>query len=325
GNESALRLDFGYDYRYFETQDQNYDTEYRHRTDINEDNEYIFEDLGFYTKANYDPFEMLRLFAGIRYDTFDGESDDNINGGDTDMEEYDVWTYSGGAVLTFLDDYSIYGNVGTGFTLPIGGAKYQDNAPDEADLFHWEVGFTASPIEWMLVRYAYFQSKNDDEIRWSAGEYNYEGETLRRGHEVELSLIPVESLEFFFAYTYEKATYEENTNDGNRVPSIPKYILKLGAEYRAPFGTAFRVWYRDTGKWYTTADNEHSYEGYEVVDLKISHTIFSQWDLALDVKNLFDEDYSEYVGYWTDPFGMPDNQYAGSNGIYFQVTMKYDF
>lgn len=322
---SALRLDFGYDYRYFKTQEQNYDTTYRHRTALNKDNEYIFEDLGFYTKANFDPFKMLRLFAGIRYDTFDGESENDITGADADMEEYDVWTYSGGAILTFLDDYSIYGNMGTGFTLPRGSAKYHPNGPDEADLFHWEFGFKARPIEWMLLRYAYFQSKNDDEIRWSAGEYRYEGETLRRGHEVELSLMPIEGLEVFGAFTYEEATYEEGVNDGNWVPGVPKHILKIGAEYTTLFGTAFRIWYRDAGKWYTTSDNQHSYEGYEVVDLKISHSIFSHWNLALDVKNLFDEDYSEYVGYWTDPFGVADNQYAGSDGVYCQVTLKYDF
>ena len=49
------------------------------------------------------------------------------------------------------------------------------------------------------------------------------------------------------------------------------------------------------------------------------------WNLAIDVKNLFDGDYSEYVGYWTDPFGITDNQYAGSDSIYCQATLKYDF
>jgi outer membrane receptor protein involved in Fe transport len=241
------------------------------------------------------------------------------------MRSYDIWTYSGGAIFTFLDDYSIYGNVGTGFTLPVKGAKYEANAPDEADLLHWELGFKAQPVDWLLFRYAYFQSTNDDEITWRAGSYVHEGETFRRGHEVELSVMPVESLEFFAAYTNEKATYEEGAIEGNWVSSIPEYILKLGAEYRTPFGTAFRAWYRDVGKWYTTADNLNSYEGFEVVDLKISHPILSHWNLALDIKNLFDEDYSEYVGYWTDPFGVPDNQYAGSDGRYFQLTLKYDF
>jgi outer membrane receptor protein involved in Fe transport len=85
-----------------------------------------------------------------------------------------------------------------------------------------------------------------------------------------------------------------------------------------PFGTALRCWYNDVGKWYTRSDNTTEYDGYQVFDFKISHPIKEHWTVSLDVKNLFDEDYSEYVSNWSG-----SNQYAGSPGRYFQITLKY--
>ncbi|MCI5121165.1 MAG: TonB-dependent receptor, partial [Candidatus Electrothrix sp. AUS4] len=107
------------------------------------------------------------------------------------------------------------------------------------------------------------------------------------------------------------------------VPSIPAYIFKVGGEYRLPWGPSLSLWYRDTGKWYTTADNLHSYPGYEVVDVRLGQEIKEDWELALHIKNLLDEEYSEYVGYWSDPYGVPDNQYAGSDGRYIGLTLSY--
>ncbi|MCI5210109.1 MAG: TonB-dependent receptor, partial [Candidatus Electrothrix sp. ATG2] len=73
----------------------------------------------------------------------------------------------------------------------------------------------------------------------------------------------------------------------------------------------------------TTADNLHSYPGYEVVDVQAAQEIGDSWKLALDIKNLLNEEYSEYVGYWSDPYGVPDNQYAGSDGRYIGLTLSY--
>lgn len=321
----ALRLDFGGDYRHFDTMEQNFNTTFRHRTGLNRQNNYILNNLGFYAKANFDPFRMLRLFGGVRYDTFDGDAADEMAGTKSDMSQFDAWSYSGGAVVTFRENYSVYANFGTAFSLPVGASKYEPNPPDPADLFHWEIGFKADPVDWLVFRYAYFESRNDDEIRWSAGDWTHQGETLRKGHELELSLTPIDNLEFFVAYTAHDATYEAGVNKGNTLTTIPEYIFKLGAEYTAPTNTSFRVWYRDVGECFTTADNLHEYEGFQLWDIGVSQLLAKHWTLALDVKNALDEQYSEFVGYWTDPFGIQDDQYAGSDGRNVMLTLRYNY
>ncbi len=240
------------------------------------------------------------------------------------MRDYDIWTYNSGLIFTFLQNYSIYANIGTGFQLPKNEGKYAATAPDESEFTQWEIGFKASPIEQIILRYAYFQSKNTDEITGSLSgstwSYSHQGESRRNGHEIEVNLIPYEGLQLFGAYTYQEATYEEGTNADKWVPAVPENILKLGAEYVFPFGTAVRCWYNNVGRWYTNSSNTASYGGYEGVDLKLSHCFAEKWTAAFDVKNLLDESYSEYV---TSSSG--NNIYSGSNGRYFQLTLKYVF
>ena len=49
-------------------------------------------------------------------------------------------------------------------------------------------------------------------------------------------------------------------------------------------------------------------------------TLGGLWKLSLDVKNLTDETYSEFVSFW-----WGENQYAGSNARALYLTLTYDF
>ncbi len=323
-----LRFDVGFDYRNYDTDETKYNTTSQHRDSQSRDYDYNLFNFGIYAKANWDPSEMLRLFAGGRFDTFDGDFTNRLTDISMDLSDYNIWTYSAGVIYTFLPNYSIYANVGTGFQLPKNEAKYASDAPDESNFIQYEGGIKASPIEQIMIRYAYFYSVNDDEITGTydsiANEwgYSYQGETVRKGHEIEINLMPLENLQFFGAYTYQEATYEDDSKSyyGNHVSAIPESILKLGVEYIFPTNTSLRVWYNKVGKWYTRSDNTDSYGGYDVVDLKIAHTFSDQWTISFDVKNLFDETYSEYVSNWSGY-----NQYSGSDGRYLQLTVKYTF
>lgn len=321
GAAGDMRLDFGGDMRHFKTIDERYNTTYRTRTGMVHDDEYEFDNLGFYTKANYNPIECLRLFGGLRYDTFNGTLEQKMDDLTRDLRDFDVWTWSTGAIFTFLENYRLYANYGTSFQLPVGEAGYNADAPDAAMMRQWEVGFMASPLEWLSLRYAYFQSTNDDEItQLPTGYYAYEGETFRQGHEIELRLTPFERFEFFTALTMQKATYEAGSNQGNDIRFIPDYIFTAGAKYTFITETAVNVWYRKVGDWYVTPANDYSAEGFDVVDLRISQKLWKSWQVSLDVNNLFDEQYSEFV---LNLGGT--NYYAGNDGTRFMVTLSYEY
>ncbi len=315
---SQLRLESGMDFRDFDSNVQNWQTDARVRQSMNSSDDYTFRNLGLYAKANYDPIRYIRLFTGIRHDSFSGDTTDLVNDVSSDMDTYDVTTYKGGIIGNISDRYSLYANIGTAYTLPRKELKYAQLHPDENDLLFWETGAKAQPIDQLLIRYAYFNSE-EDVIREVMGEYVSEGNALRKGHEIELSLLPVERLELFSSITLDDSKYDGGANDGRWITSVPKYIWKAGVQYDAPFNTGARVWYTDVGKWYTDTTNANSYEGFQTVDLTIYHKLAKQWKVSLDLKNLLDENYAEYVGYWSGA-----NQYMSSNPRGFYLSFSYE-
>lgn len=315
---NKLRFDTGFDFRAFESDDQSWNTKARARESLSSSYLYDFNNFGIYAKANYDPFEYIRLFTGIRHDYFSGERTDAITEVQNDMDDYDITTYKGGIITNITDRYSLYANVGTTYTLPKKGAKYEEEHADIQDLLFTEVGLKASPFDWLMFRYAYFYSQEDVQT-FIAGEYVSEGDAIRKGHEVEASIFPTDGLEIFTSLTLDDSKFDGGENDGNWITSVPEYIWKAGIQYEAPFKTKFRIWYTDVGKWYTDASNEHSYDGFRTTDLTISQPVADKWTVALDIKNLMDEEYAEFVGYWSG-----ENQYMASNPRTFFLTLRYN-
>ena len=316
-----MRFDVGTDYKIYNTIDQRYNTYYRTHTSTVHDDEYDMQNYGVYAKANYDPIESLRIFGGVRMDAFDGSLDHNLTGVGRDLQDYDIWTYSSGIIYSFLRSYSLYANYGTSFQLPLGDAGYNQNAPDASDIKYWEVGFKASPFQWLDFRYAYFQSENSDEITQNVnGTYAHEGETLRKGSELEFRLMPVKELEFFASYTFQEATYEAGTNEGKDIRFTPDSIFTAWAEYLAPTQTTVRAAYRKVGDWYLTPNNRYPADGFEVLDLSVRHPLNKNWSLQIGAYNLLDEQYSEFV---LNPNGT--NYYAGNNDRNFMATVSWEY
>jgi iron complex outermembrane receptor protein len=315
---SRLRLDAGFDFRTFDSDVQNWQTDARSREGLTSDKNYVFNNLGLYLKANYDPMEYIRLFAGVRHDNFTGDTFDHRTGEARDMDDYDITTYKGGIIGNLGERYSIYANVGTTYTLPKKDEKYDENHKDIKDLLFWEAGLKANPFDWMLLRYAYYNSEEDvyDEI---SGVDVHQGDAIRKGHEVELSLLPLEGLTVFTSLTRDDSKYDGGEKDGKWVTSVPEYIWKMGLQYDSAMGTGGRIWYTDVGRWYTDDTNEHSYEGYHTTDVGIYHTFAEKWTVSFDVKNLFDENYAEFVGFWSGA-----NQYMSSNPRAYYLSLRFD-
>lgn len=313
----TLRVDAGFDYRYFRTNGTNWNTQARVRETLNSDDRYDFQNGGAYLKASYDVARRVRISGGIREDLFWGDTTNRVAATDTTMKTYSVPTYKLGLVGNVLRDLSVYGNLGTTYRLPSQAAKYDKAPPPVAGLFFWEAGLKAKLQDLVLFRYAYFQSKERESTLVQAA-YVDNGNAKRAGHELELSLGPWKNIELFTALTIHNAHYDGGPNDGKTVPIIPSYILKGGVEANTPWGTGARVNFNIAGKWDTDAENTHSYGGYHVVDFSVYQVLDRDWSLAVDVKNLFDLRYSEFVSYWSD-----SNQYMPSNPRTMFASLRY--
>ncbi len=318
GSDSKIRVDSGFDWRSFDSNYQDWNTYARVRTSVNTDDDYIFNNFGVYIKSNYDVNKYLRLFAGVRHDYFSGDTKNNLTNEKRDMDNYNVTTYKGGIIGNISDRYSLYANIGTTFTLPRKELKYAEEHPDVTYLLFREVGLKANPLDWLLVRYAYFYS-DEDVVAFIAGDYVNQGKAIRKGHEIEVNIFPFEGMTIFSSLTLDNSKFDGGTNDGNWVTSVPEYIWNTGIQYDSIYGTGARLWYRSVGKWYTDSSNEHSYKGYKTADLTVYHTFADKWTVSFDIKNLFNQKYAEFVGFWSG-----SNQYMSSNPRGYYVTLKYN-
>jgi iron complex outermembrane recepter protein len=313
----TLRVDGGVDYRHNDTIGRIWNTEARVRQGLTSDNRYIFQNGGVYLKSSYDIAKRLRFSAGIREDLFWGKTSDRIAGTRSDMSTYSVPTYKGGIWGNVFENLSLYGNIGTTYRLPNQAAKYEHPRPKVASLLFWEAGAKATAFDALTLRYAYFQS-TERLTRLEQGDYIDDGKAQRAGHEIELKVGPLYSVDFFTAVTVHNGHYVGGENAGNSIPVVPRYIWKAGLEGEAPWGTGGHIQYSDVGKWNTDAANEHSYGGYRSVDLGLYQIVAKDWSLALDVKNLLDTKYSEFVSYWSD-----SNQYMPSNPRTVFATLRF--
>ena len=304
------------------TDDTRYTTSYRTRTGLLWQDEYEMQNLGAYLKADVNPIKQLRLFGGLRYDTFDGTIDHILDGTTQDMSDYDIFTYSAGGVFTPFNGYSVFADMGTSFQLPLEDAGYNTDSPEESDIEYYEAGLKLQPLDWVMIRYAYFRSTNTDEITQNAtGTYSHEGKTVRKGHEIEMRLTPMKEIELFASYTlHQDAVYEQGTNEGKQIRFVPDYIFTSWIRYTAPTDTRFQLEYRKVGDWYLTPDNTQSAEGFQVADFRISQEFTKHWKVSVAVNNIFDEKYSEFA---LSLGGT--NYYAGNPARNFMVTVDYEF
>jgi iron complex outermembrane receptor protein len=318
----TLRVDGGFDCRYFRTNGSNWKTQARVRGELNSDNRYDFQNGGAYLKASYDFAKRVRVSAGIREDLFWGDTTDRVAGTDSTMKTYSVPTYKLGVVGNVLKGVSLYGNLGTTYRLPSKEAKYDKAPPPVAGLLFWEGGLKAKFQDLVLFRYAYFQSTEQESVL-EQGTYVEKGKAKRAGHEFELSLGPWNYVELFTALTVHSAHYVGGDNDGKNVPIIPSYIWKGGIQVDSPWGTGARVNFNIAGKWNTDTNNDFSYGGYRVVDLAVYQVLERNWSISVDVKNLFDLKYAEFVSNWNDASGKPSNQYMPSNPRTLYASLRY--
>jgi outer membrane receptor protein involved in Fe transport len=83
------------------------------------------------------------------------------------------------------------------------------------------------------------------------------------------------------------------------------------------------VQYNDVGKWDTNSENTASYGGYRVIDVNAYQVLARNWSVALDVKNLLDSKYSEFVSNWANAQGQAVNQYMPSLPRTAYLSLRY--
>ncbi|RUO29755.1 TonB-dependent siderophore receptor [Aliidiomarina sedimenti] len=136
------------------------------------------------------------------------------------------------------------------------------------------------------------------------------------GYEIELTGKPTDSLNIFFSYTH---TESEDANGIAYAPYLPEDMIKASVLYA--WNDAFRFgvnanWQSEVSNPGVGPNGETFNQGsYTVVNAMASYQLSQNWDLNLNLNNLFDEKYYSSIDFFNQGFfGAPRN---------VQLSVKY--
>lgn len=282
--------------------------------------------------------DKLQLTQGIRYDRADydfywrnGKLNNWYKIGTKDSAEYDNFSYELSGNYLYSETGSVYVSYNRGFRTPtVGEMKYTQNSeklkPQTQDSV--EVGmkdFLGNTFFSMST----FYKRTTDEI-YSAippeftGMVNYNiGTTERVGFEAYGEQY-IDKLTLRSSITYIKAKVIDGEYSGSEIPSVPNWKLTAGLKYDFTENLAMSTDVLYYSESYDLDDlkNERSKDTgeYITVDISANYQMSPNLLLTARIENIFDEEYDEYAGYWSD-----QRQYYPAIGRTFTVGATYTF
>jgi len=209
------------------------------------------------------------------------------------------------------DRLSAYANASRGFRPPETTELYrlqrrQDVASlDSEQLDSLEIGLKGGFETWRFALAAFDMNKKNVILRESNGFNVSNGRTSHRGVEYDLQWNAFDTLTLALGGTYAKHQYEfsraveggENITKGNDIDTAPRELLRASLQWRPiQTMTTEAEWLR-VGDYWLDAANAHRYEGHELLNLRASWTIASQWTIALRLNNALDRAYADRADY----------------------------
>lgn len=278
----------------------------RYLDDATFDDEYNIKSLSLYGQMDLDVHPLFRPTLGFRYDDFSGDRLNRLNGERTDMNSYDHISPKLGVRSAIHDNWELRASIANGFALPQGNAKYDPTLNvDTVEFWQYEIGISGAPTpEWYLDLVA-FMLKTTDEIQQVEPDvFENFGETTRTGVEGEIRYFPaaVPNLEAYTTFGFFDSEIDKHVNtalEGMTIPRMASHIATAGIRYAPPVGLGASLRLRSVGSWYTDDLNTIEYDGYEVLNGSVFYAFRTDAGrnarVYMDVNNILDEEYSQYV------------------------------
>jgi len=290
-NRQKYRLMVGYD---------------RTRGDKYEDYDIVLETIDLYAEANYQVVGPFRVILGARYDHFSGDLTDHLlNDRKDSMKNQDIFSPKGGLLLGFWDDrLEFFANYGKGFALLQGTAAFTQEHWDPQKRIQYEGGIRTRPFDWFSGQLTGFRVKTTkDTLRDPVtGEYENIGETTRDGIEAAIDFYAFDYGYLHADYAYIDATYDKYQSggvsyDGKTIKSIPDTTVNLELGYNPPEGLGGRLRYQYESEYYLDNANKYTSKAWDTIDAQAFYRFGdkNEYMIALDVVNLFDEKYADYM------------------------------
>ncbi len=287
--------------------------------------------LSPYIHVEYQLTDKWRLNAGARYDYFEVDYDNDLPSDDTDFShrrpdsqeiDYENTSPKLGATYQYLASHMMYLSYRHAFRAPTAGALFRSGSSQNTASLNpvtsisSEIGFRGKAFDSINYEFAYYDMTVEDDIVSVINDGNRNavnaGETRHQGIEIGLDYWFGEALLIGLSYTRTDQTYEDFSYTyfsracfcqqeinfaGNDVARAPESLTNIRIAYRPGFVEGFRVeleW-GVVGDYFTDQTNTQTYDGHDVLNLRMNYEINDDLSVYARVANITDELYSTYT------------------------------
>ncbi|HOX15070.1 MAG TPA: TonB-dependent receptor [Smithellaceae bacterium] len=305
---------------------------------------------GYFTEAEYRPFQYGKIFAGFRHEKHSAFGSENLP--------------LVGVVINPLETTALKVSHGKHFLAPTlndlywPADPYTKGNPDLNPEVGWHTDVTIEQSllkDKVFITLSYFRWNVDDKIQWepdSQGVFspiNLAGYKAD-GFEAGVKIGPFHDLTLALNYTYTNAEEENRaytrqnyypvdfqyTMVKRRATMTPENQFKGDLIYKSGFGLTAtataryvgdRVMYRtETTVYPDTTTVTSTLGSYWTADLKLEQRLFKNWILSVSAKNLFDKEYDTHLSTFTDQttFNTSVAGYPGAGrSVYAGVAYEF--
>lgn len=306
------------------------------------------ESIAYYIRDEFSILNNVILHAGYRSEwaSIEGSSTDTVtpaNNFANQEKKYQAEAYEAGLTWLLGKQAKIWVKYSSIYRIPFldeiasfngfGGALFLKTLEMEEGTSK-EIGTEFSPLTNLKMGVTLFRIDMDEEIQyvyvtpWSGYNQNV-GKTRHDGAEISLTYLWEKRAKFYGNFTYHKATFENNPNDGKEMPLVPKRVVNGGIEIYLPYNLTLRPEVKYVSDAYLSGDNDNNTEKLESRTLynlylfykptfgKFSMTAF------FGVENLTDEKYSSFGSDNVSWGGV--NTYYPMPGIMWKGGLSFEF
>ncbi|CAM3879327.1 putative TonB-dependent receptor YncD [Pseudomonas reidholzensis] len=214
--------------------------------DLRRDEKDTATSLDPYLQAHWE-IDRWTVDAGVRHSSMEMEVNDHFlsNGDSSGSKKYQRTTPTLSVMYAFTPNLHGYISAGKAFETPTqaemayapGGVEGFNFGLKPSTSTQYELGIKARPDERTRINAAVFEIRTEDEVVINGSKdgrtsYNNAGKTLRRGLELSVQRELNAQWQFNLAYTWLKATYDEDfvqnsslIEKGNYLPGVPSSSL----------------------------------------------------------------------------------------------------
>ena len=198
---------------------------------------------------------------------------------------------------------------------------------DSVELDSYELALQGAGSNWNYSASLYWMDK-ENEVLKDSSRMNLNGShTKHQGFEVAVGYDLTNSLSLAGVYSLADHTYEndlvsggQNIN-GNDIDTAPDHFGNLRLTYRPAENLLAELELVHMGEYYTNPENTASYDGHDLLNLRLQYDVNDDFMIYLNALNITDEEYAERAD-WSGWVG--DRYFPGEPArIFVGFTWKY--